>query len=159
MGTNGTRLDRLIQKKEHDAYRSRGKPAEPVACPGCGAVFHKGRWQWCDKPTAAAEHKCPACLRTEDHYPAGMITITGDFFRRHREEILGLVLNRESQEKAERPLNRIMEIVEENDTVEVSTTDIHLPRSIGVALQKAYDGVLDYHYEPDAQVLRVYWSR
>ncbi|MDF1563277.1 MAG: BCAM0308 family protein [Deltaproteobacteria bacterium] len=159
MGSNGTRLDRRIQKSEHDAYRSSGKVSEPAACPDCGAVFHRGRWQWASRPEGAAEHRCPACNRIDDHYPAGIVTIEGPFFRQHREEVLGLVLNRENAEKMERPLHRIMSIVEDGDVLEVSTTDLHLPRCIGVALQRAYDGELDYHYEAGEQLLRVHWSR
>ena len=44
-GFRRIRRDRQIQEVVHDSYRSRGKPGEPTACPDCGAVFHRGRWQ------------------------------------------------------------------------------------------------------------------
>jgi hypothetical protein len=41
----------------------------------------------------------------------------------------------------------------------VTTTDMHLARGIGEALQHAYQGDLEYRYNPDQNLLRVSWSR
>jgi RecG-like helicase len=62
-------------------------------------------------------------------------------------------------EKAEHPLHRIMDIQETNDGFVVTTTDIHLPRRIGEALHRAYHGTLDFHYDDEAYLLRVNWTR
>jgi hypothetical protein len=40
----------------------------------------------------------------------------------------------------------------------VTTTDIHLARGIGDALHHAYRGDLEYHYNPEQNLLRVTWS-
>ncbi|MBD3669501.1 MAG: ATPase [Gammaproteobacteria bacterium] len=159
MTTVGARLDRLVQEREHDTYKSREKLSEPTVCPSCGAVFQKGRWQWLERPAGAEEHTCPACRRIEDRVPAGYVSISGDFFTQHKDEIMGLVHNQEDREKSGHPLNRLIDIVETDGGVEITTTDMHLPRDIGVALEKAYEGDLDFHYEEESNILRVKWSR
>ena len=71
---------KLFHELVHDSYKSRGKPHEPTLCPQCGAVFHKGRWQWLPKPEAAHSEMCPACHRIHDHFPAGYVKLEGEFF-------------------------------------------------------------------------------
>jgi hypothetical protein len=39
----------------------------------------------------------------------------------------------------------------------VTTTDIHLARGMGEALHRAYQGELEYHYNPEQNLLRVIW--
>ena len=102
---------------------------------------------------------CQACRRINDGYPAGEVTLSGDFLRQHRQEILNLARNQEEQEKTERPLHRIMAIEEERNGVLIKTTDIHLPRRIGEAVHSAYEGELDYRYNADTYFIRVSWRR
>jgi len=149
--------DRLWQEKVHDAYKAKGKLPEPSVCPQCGAVFHQGRWQWLKAPAGAHAATCPACHRIHDHFPAGFVTLKGEFLQGHRDEILNLVHNEEKREKADHPLKRIMAVEEKGDEVLVTTTDIHLARSIGDALHHAYQGELEYHYNPEQSLLRVEW--
>jgi hypothetical protein len=153
------RKDRLIREQVHDPYKTRLKLAEPTVCSQCGAVFHKGRWQWASRPAGARERLCQACRRTNDRYPAGQLTLSGDFLERHRSELLNLARNQGEQEKAERPLHRIMAIEEGSDEVVIKTTDIHLPRRIGEALHSAYEGELDYRYNEETYFVRVTWRR
>jgi hypothetical protein len=40
----------------------------------------------------------------------------------------------------------------------VTTTDIHLARGMGEALHHAYQGELEYHYNPEQNLLRVIWT-
>lgn len=142
-----------------DPYARRGKLSEPAACSECGAVFHQGRWQWLPPPPNAAAVRCAACLRILENMPAGYVELVGSFARDHRVELLELVRNLEAREKAEHPLQRIMSIDERDDGVTISTTDIHLARGIGEALQHAYKGTLDHHFAPDDYLLRVRWQR
>jgi len=37
------RRDRLLREQVHDTYKRRGQLKEPARCPGCGAVYRKGR--------------------------------------------------------------------------------------------------------------------
>jgi NMD protein affecting ribosome stability and mRNA decay len=158
-GFHPIRRDRLIQNRFHDAYKIKGKLAEPTVCPECGAVFHEGRWQWLPRPPQAHEEICPACHRVHDEYPAGFVTLGGAFLHTHREEILHLVRNHEARERGEHPLQRLMDITDEEDGILVTTTDIHLARGIGEAVHDAYEGELEYHYNAEENLLRVHWQR
>ena len=153
-----SRQDGIFQERVHDAYKAGGKLPEPSACSVCGAVFHKGRWQWMDAPDNANRVICPACHRIHDHFPAGYLTLEGDFYQSHHDEVMHLVRNHEKHERAEHPLMRIMAVEEKDGKTLVTTTDIHLARGIGEALHHAYHGDLDFHYNREQNLLRVSWS-
>lgn len=153
------RLDRLIQEHEHDTYKVRGKLSDPTACSVCGVLYRDGRWVWGDAPADASPTICPACRRIQDDYPGGFLKLKGAFLQAHREELEGLMRNVEQREKGLRPLKRIMDIVDEDDGVLVTTTDPRLARNIGDALESAYEGELDYQYSDEGNILRVTWTR
>lgn len=158
-GFRPARSEHLLQEQVHDAYKSKGKLPEPTVCPQCGAVFHEGRWQWLPAPADAHQETCPACHRIHDDYPAGFLTLEGEFFLGHRDEIMHLVHNVEKRERAEHPLKRIMAVEEiKSGGTLVSTTDPHLARGIGEALHHAYQGELKFHYNPAENLLRVNWT-
>ncbi|WP_447976903.1 BCAM0308 family protein [Candidatus Nitrospira bockiana] len=158
VGVSGRR-DRTIQEHEHDSYKLRGKLEEPSVCSQCGAVFHRGRWTWGPAPAEAHQVVCPACHRIRDHYPQGVLTLSGPFLAEHKEEVVGLARNEEAREKAEHPLARIMSIREERETLILETTDVHLPRRIGEALHHAYRGDFSFHYDEGERFVRARWQR
>lgn len=142
-----------------DPYLKRRKPHEPTLCPDCGASFHQGKWQWSAAAAEARNELCPACHRIKDGNPAGIVRLTGPFVAQHKTEILNLARHQEEMEKRDHPINRIMAIDEQADGIEITTTDIHLPRRIGEALHHAYQGDLGLRYDEDAYFVRVDWSR
>jgi len=152
-------LDRAYDEKRHDPYQMKQKYAEPTVCEGCGAVFHRGRWQWATTPAGANRERCPACRRIRDKLPAGMVTLSGPFLVSHRDEILQLVRHEARAEREEHPLNRVMDVNEGPDEIVVTTTDIHTPRRIGGALERAYHGELRTRYGEDEYTLHVHWQR
>jgi NMD protein affecting ribosome stability and mRNA decay len=158
-GFRPLRREQLFQELVHDSYKSSRKLAEPTRCPDCGAVFQNGRWTWAAAPAGAQEERCPACHRIHDRFPAGYITLKGDFFSAHRDQVLQLVKNREAKEKAEHPLERIMAVEDTGEGALVTTTNTHLARDIAEALHSAYKGDLDYHYNKEDNLLRASWSR
>lgn len=153
-----SRHDNLFQERVHDAYKVQGKLPEPSVCSECNAVFHEGRWQWLPAPVKAHKATCPACHRIHDHFPAGFLTMKGEFFESNRDEIMHLVHNHEQRERQEHPLQRIMATEEKEGATLVTTTDIHLARGLGEALHHAYQGELEYHYNPEQNLLRVSWT-
>ena len=152
-----SRHDGIFEERVHDAYKAQRKLAEPSVCSQCGAVFQQGRWQWLIAPGNAHHAICPACHRINDDFPAGFLTLSGDFFQSHRAEVMHLVRNHEKRERAEHPLNRIMAVEDKDGRTLVTTTDIHLARGIGEALHHAYHGELEFHYNPEQDLLRVSW--
>jgi hypothetical protein len=143
-----------------DPYKAAGKTHEPTVCPQCGAVYQHGRWHWAARPEGADAALCQACHRINDHYPAGIVTLTGSFVAAQRDEIIRLARHQEQAEKPEHPMNRIMSIADEApDRLVISTTDIHLPRRIGEAVTRAYKGALSEHFDEGGYFVRVNWHR
>ncbi|WP_022948549.1 BCAM0308 family protein [Methylohalobius crimeensis] len=159
VGKQGRR-DRLIKERIHDPYMTRSKPAEPSVCKECGVVFSGGRWQWQSTPPSGIHDTvCPACLRVHDKVPAGFLTLGGEFFHAHRDEILHLVHNKVEEQKAQHPMKRLMAIEDQDGETVITFTDIHLPRGVGEAIERAYEGELEIQYTDEAGLLRVYWRR
>ena len=73
--------------------------------------------------------------------------------------IIGLIRNTERAGKQEHPLARIMAIEIADANVVVTTTDIHLPRRIGHALENAFKGDLKTHYNEEEYFVRMTWRR
>jgi len=142
-----------------DPYHATERPPEPTICPKCKAVYDEGRWQWLRPPDDAHEHVCPACQRIHDSFPAGYVTIRGQFMKDHRDEIIALINSKEDAEKAEHPLQRIMAIEDVREGLQITTTDSHLARGIGEALHSAYKGELKLRYSRDENLLRAVWKR
>lgn len=153
------RRDRYIKEFEHDTYKTKGKLREPAACPECGAVFHKGRWQWLTRPRGARETLCPACHRLQDKYPGGYFTLSGPFQKQHRDEILRLARNLERREKKDHPLRRILGLEQQGDDILITTTTMGMARAIGDAVHSAYKGELCYQYSDESNILHVAWKR
>lgn len=151
--------EQLFQEAVHDAYKLPRKLAEPARCPDCGAGYRDGRWAWGSGEGPAKEVRCPACQRARDNFPAGFVSLSGEFFATHRDEILGRVRHCEAAEKASHPLERIMKLADDAGGVLITTTGVHLARRIGDALEDAYKGTLEFHYNKEQQLLRVAWSR
>ncbi len=154
------RLDRLVKEKRHDPYRSTEKFPEPTVCTGCGCVYSGGRWAWMEeRPDKANRALCPACRRIREKMAAGVIRLSGRFLKGHGKEILNLIRNEEKAEKAEHPLERIMETRNEDGAVEVLTTGIHLAKRIGEAVRRSYQGSYGIEYGDGENSVRIEWHR
>jgi NMD protein affecting ribosome stability and mRNA decay len=155
VNTPGRRIaGRAQQDHILDPYQAKQKPREGSACPQCGAAYHRGRWQWGEKPEHAHDALCPACRRVNDDLPAGIVTLHGDWVRQHKVELIGLARNEEAAEKPEHPLNRIAKIEETDEGLVISTTDIHLPRRIAEAVKRAFHRKLDLQFDEGGYFLR-----
>jgi hypothetical protein len=82
-----------------DPYQAQEKLHEETVCPQCGAVYHDGRWQWLARAEGVVEQRCAACRRINDKFPAGIVTLRGDFARQHKEEMIRLARHQEEVEK------------------------------------------------------------
>lgn len=154
------RSPREAQVRVNDPYQRPGKLHEPAVCIGCGAVYHKGRWQWSLRtPKGASRETCQACLRIEDDYPAGVVTLRGAYLRPHLREIISVARHQENAEMKDHPLHRIMRIEDNRNSVVIKTTDVHLPGRIGRALVRAFKGQLDLKFDEGSYFVRAAWKR
>jgi NMD protein affecting ribosome stability and mRNA decay len=162
-GTGGSRPPRreqLLDNPRHDSYKSKVKLPDPTRCPECGAVYHKGRWTWGGSPGEKVhEQLCPACQRIRDGFPAGYVSLAGEYFATHRDEILNIAKNCETKEKADHPLQRIIAIKDIEGGVMVTTTDAHLARRIAENVHDACKGSLALQYSKEENLLRATWTR
>jgi hypothetical protein len=149
-----------LREEIHDPYGSVAKSRGPARCPECGAVYLRGRWTWERLPAKGLiKLRCPACRRIDDRVPAGLITLSGAFAVAHASEALRLIRNVEKAERQEHALHRIGAVRHEAGTIAIDTTDIHLPRRIGHALEDAWGGTLRTHYDEQGYFARVNWAR
>lgn len=151
----------MPEMRSPDPYHTAGKPHAPGHCPVCGAVQLQGRWQWPTLATmvAGAERLCPACRRVAEANPAGLLHVTGPFARAHRDEIMALCRREARLESGRHPLNRILAIDSDDESLLVATTDTHLPERLGHALHRAYRGDVHYRHDAAAAMVRVDWRR
>lgn len=151
---------KYLREDVHDTYKMTKKLKEPTYCGECGAVYKSGKWVWA-KERDGHEITCPACHRTKDHYPAGILKLSGTYFQQNRDEIMNLVGNVEERQKKEHPLKRIIAIEkdDEDGITTITTTELHLCRGIADAIESAHKGELDYQYSKDGDILHMNWKR
>ena len=142
-----------------DPYAPTGKLSEPAVCGGCGLSYRAGRWVRGGGASQAKRVTCPACRRIAEHYPAGIVRLTGPHARAHREEIERLIRHVEQREQRGHPLKRVIDLRTTRSGLEVTTTDAKLARAIGVAVRRAHHGELDYDWSAVESVMRVDWKR
>lgn len=143
-----------------DAYQEKGGVKGGAYC-SCGAVFSNKRWCHDDGTYKQEGHElvCPACRRIADRNPAGIVTISGDFFATHESEIRNLITVIAQRAAVKNPLGRVMEICNENDGVTITTTDVKLAQKIGRDVFKSHGGLLNYIWSHAEAPVRVIWSR
>lgn len=143
-----------------DAYQEKGGVKGGAFCP-CGAVFSNKRWYRDNGAEKQEGHEliCPACRRIADRNPAGIVSLSGEFFATHESEIRNLITVTAQRAAVKNPLCRIMEICNESDCVTITTTDIKLAQKIGRVLYKSHGGLLNYIWSHAEAPVRVTWSR
>jgi len=158
------RKDKLIQEKIHDPYYEGRKYPDGVICSHCQATYKEGRWVW---PTEEEKKRgiggegtlCPACRRIRDKYPAGVVILSGDYLKEHKEEIVNLANNIIDEESQRSPLKRFINMEEENGKLVLYFTDDHLARRVGEAVGRAHKGELEIKYSEGAKFASISWRR
>jgi hypothetical protein len=149
---------RVLDSERHDPYQPKGKYRD-MRCSACGALYRSGRWQWSSTDETAAPGTCPACRRIADRMPAGRLSLEGPYVAQHHAELVQIAQHEADAERAEHPMHRIMALDPRAGGIEITTTDIHLPRRIGEALRRAHDGDLTFAFSDNAYEIRVHWRR
>ncbi len=147
-----------------DPYIIEEQLRDNSVCKRCGDIYMSGRWYPKDYPL---ENKnislhstvCPACRKELDRVPGGVVKITGDFFKEHKDEVMNLIHNEASRAQSDNPLERLLNIESHDDEVEITTTNEKLAQKIGRALFKAYSGNIEYKWSEDNKLARINWHR
>jgi NMD protein affecting ribosome stability and mRNA decay len=155
-----------MTERSPSAYLPRKGAKELAVCDKCHLIYQHKRW-YLDEAEASrllADSRtqravCPVCRRMEDSVPAGIVTLSGAYFRQHEGEILDLVKNTEVKTRMKNPLGRIMEIAQEGEVLTVSTTDDKLAQKLGREVYKAHKGDLNFKWSHDQEMVRVGWQR
>ncbi|RMF96201.1 MAG: hypothetical protein D6734_04160 [Candidatus Schekmanbacteria bacterium] len=103
--------------------------------------------------------QCPACKKKKDNFPQGVVTLKGDFFNEHKDEIMRLVANEEKKAIGFNPLERIIEIKSDGNEALITTTTEKLAQRIGRAVKKAYSGTVKYNWSLETKMVHVCWER
>lgn len=153
---------------ENDPYLpAKGKGLPDVSlCKDCSAVYHHKKWffdaqLYKEKKKSKDIHWviCPACKKTKENVPGGIVKLKGDFFQQHKQEILNLIHNEDERSKKYNPLKRIMKIDDKGNEIEIFTTLGKLAMRIGSILFQAYDGEVKYKKHDNTKFIRVEWKR
>lgn len=150
--------------ESHDPYLPWGGIRKASVCRSCGAVYHNKSWSFSKnvsglKSGPVRSVLCPACRKIRDGYSAGVVTLRGDFLRRHKKEILQRVRNEEARAVRVNPLERIISITEKKDSVEVKATSERFAQRIGRELKRAFKGKTTYRWGGEEKQVRVDWER
>lgn len=156
-GSRMLHREQVRREPIQDSDHADAKLPDPARCPKCGATYLKGRWTWEKAPADAYVHRCPACQRIHDRFPAGYVTLKGKFDPEFRVQVLNLVKTREARAASEHPLQRIMAVDDVADGIRVTTTDAHLASGIARALHEAFRGSLELKYSKEENMVRAIW--
>ncbi len=140
---------------------------EASLCTGCGALYQSKRWFFDEKLAArlatsakVREVLCPACRKVKDKYAEGILTLSGEFFKDHKDEIVTLLENEAARVGKRSVDGRIIQMTPEGkNKMVVETTTEKLAQHLGRAVYKAYKGELDFRWSSMNKFVRVYWSR
>lgn len=160
----------FTKRVDHDGGLRRGpkKLADPTVCEKCGAVYSRGRWttkqetQEAAKPMhfhPAASTVCPACKQIAAGTVGGYLSVDGRFLSEHRIDIDNLIENEVQRAMVDNPLSRIIDRKEADGALTIETTTEHLAQRLGHALNKAFDGDVNYQFAGENKVARVRWHR
>lgn len=168
-----TRLSRKLGVEEKgqrtarstDVYLSKDG-MEVSYCTKCGVIYRQKRWimdpielnQLKEDPSVGTI-VCPACQKMQDNVPGGFLTLSGEYLRKHEEEILELIKNTEAKSRNKNPLGRIMEITQEGDVLTIHTTLDKLAEKLGKEIYKAHSGELNHQWSHGENFVRVNWKR
>jgi NMD protein affecting ribosome stability and mRNA decay len=140
---------------------------EAALCTQCHALYQGKRWFF-DPPqyerlagtARVREVVCPTCRKINDRYAEGFLTLSGEFFVQHQEEIVKLLEKEAARVAGRSVMDRIIQMAAgEKGKLVVETTTDKLAQRLGRAIYKAYKGDLNFRWGEVDRFVRVYWSR
>jgi NMD protein affecting ribosome stability and mRNA decay len=140
---------------------------EAAICSQCQALYQGKRWFFDPAlyavlagTTKVREVVCPTCRKINDRYAEGFLTLSGEFFSQHQEEIVKLLTKEAERVSRRSVMDRIIRMAPEGkDKLVVETTTDKLAQHLGRAVYQAYKGDLNFRWGEVDRFVRVYWSR
>ena len=153
-------------KTSSDPYIPEAALPEPAICGGCNALYRNRRWQIdaaaAEKASADSDVSrvtCPACRKIAERYAEGVITLSGNYLWNHEKEIRNILRNEENRAMAKNPLQRIIRMEREGDSLIIETTEEKLAEHLGRTLNRAHQGELSVTWSDQHSLCRVSWER
>ncbi len=140
---------------------------EASLCTTCKAIYQNKRWFFDEKLAGklagtdkVKEVTCPTCRKIKDHYPEGILTLSGEFLKEHQDEITARLKKEAARVSGRSVADRIIAMKEEApDRLVVETTTEKMAQHLGRAVYKAYKGELHFQWGEMTKFVRVNWSR
>lgn len=142
---------------------------EPAVCKVCGATYANRRWTLteCESTVGNENHSrpslmtvCPACKQASTGEPRGFVFLDGAFFTNHQDEIENLLRNEAERAAEDNVLARILDWKKgDGHRLTLTTTTEHLAQRLGHALEKAFDGEVNFDFSHENKLARVNWQR
>ena len=148
------------------SYNFKVGNSETAICRKCHATYQNRKWNLSkesyEKLAELNNTKivlCPACRKTRDNFPGGIIKLKGDFLQVHEAEIMNLIRNEEMRAMGFNPLERIIVILHTREGIEIKTTNEKLAQRITRRVERAYQGKVEYKWSNGTKLLRAEWIR
>lgn len=158
----------FTKRVDYDGGAHRGPKAlkGPQVCTRCGSVYLRRRWILREDSRAdmigsvAARTVCPACDKQAKGQEGGQLRLEGAFLAVHRAELRRLLTKEAGRAAEDNPLSRIIKWDESRpDVLTVSTSTEHLVQRLGHALNRAFDGTIEYGFSHGNKFARAVWHR
>ena len=147
-------------------YRESTHHPDHTLCAQCGALVLNQRWVIDEEQRrlavasgAARQVTCPACSKTREEVPQGIVTLRGGYWREHRTDLIPLIRHQEEETLQDNPLERILSLREEDGCLVIETSTEKLAQKIGRAIHKAHKGEIDYQWGDGNHLARIFWYR
>jgi len=158
MSSESTDGGKIIQGENQENHSFPHEPQGSAACSECGILFVAKGGVQNSLQDAQEGVVCPACTRIANRYPAGYVEAKGAFLKKLLDEVLQLIRETAVQASKKYPMERIMEVVHDDEGIIITTTGIIIARKIGEALSRAYKGNLRMQSADDEEFIRVFWE-
>lgn len=135
-------------------------------CGRCSAVYDGHKWyddvdlhSELERGGTAEISLCPGDERLEKRRVDGVVTLNGEFLRKHKTEAVNLIHNISEKHRKRNIAARLLEVKEENGGIVVETTEVTLAEKIGKEFERAFSGSLNIDWLHGAEFVRVNWKR
>ena len=150
---------------ENADFLSGKKYKNYTTCKKCHIIFIDGKWHYNEtlyneaikKKLIQKEIVCPSCKQIESNRPNGYLYIAKEHLKGKYDDIKNMVKNIETGElKHFNPLDRLVEIKEENDQFVFTSTTPRFSDIIAKKIGKVLHKKPEFHWSEDNKFVKIY---